>query len=132
MNIHVAVLCDAATDYGGKLNILGAFDGLNPPQFPFVYSQFSIALRLSFTNAEEGEHQLRLTVMDEDGKMLLPPFELAMNVGIPPESHFATMNIIIPHPPLQFQKPGLYSVDISLDGRQQGSIPLLVRPVKGK
>ena len=26
MNIQVAVLCDAATDDNGKLNLLGAFD----------------------------------------------------------------------------------------------------------
>ena len=26
MNIQVAVLCDAATDENGKLNLLGAFD----------------------------------------------------------------------------------------------------------
>ncbi|EEF60921.1 DUF6941 family protein [Pedosphaera parvula] len=127
MNIQVAVLCDAATDSGGKLNILGAFDGLNPPQFPFVYAQCCIALRLTFTSEEEGTHQLRLTFMDEDGKMLMPGIDLPIAVAIPAESHFATSNVIVVHPPLKFEKAGLYSVDISLDGRQQGSIPLLVR-----
>jgi hypothetical protein len=34
MNIQVAVLCDAATDDNGKLNLLGAFDTIYAPQLP--------------------------------------------------------------------------------------------------
>ena len=34
MNIQVAVLCDAATDDNGKLNLLGAFDTIYTQQLP--------------------------------------------------------------------------------------------------
>jgi hypothetical protein len=41
--------------------------------------------------------------------------------------HFATRNFIINIQQLKFENPGLYSIDISLDGQPQTSIPLLVR-----
>lgn len=127
MNIQVAVLCDAATDSGGKLNLLGAFDAINAPQFPFLYAQCSVALRMTFNNAEEGAHQLRLTFMEEDGKSLMPGIDVPMTVKIPEDAHFATSNVIVTIQQLKFDKPGLYSVDVSLDGVQKGSIPLLIK-----
>jgi len=42
MNIQVAVLCDAATDDNGKLNLLGAFDTIYTQQLPAVHPQCSI------------------------------------------------------------------------------------------
>jgi hypothetical protein len=41
--------------------------------------------------------------------------------------HFGTRNYIVNLQQLKFDKPGLYSIDISLDNRPQASIPLLVR-----
>jgi hypothetical protein len=41
--------------------------------------------------------------------------------------HFGTRNYIVNLQQLKFDNPGLYSIDISLDGRPQASIPLLVR-----
>ena len=54
MNIQVAVLCDAATDDNGKLNLLGAFDTIYTQQLPAVHPQCSIALRVTFASADEG------------------------------------------------------------------------------
>ena len=54
MQIQLAVLCDAATDYAGKLNILGTFDTLITSQLPAIHPQCSIALRLTFQKQEEG------------------------------------------------------------------------------
>ena len=48
MNIQVAVLCDAATDDNGKLNLLGAFDTIYTQQLPAIHPQCSIALRVTF------------------------------------------------------------------------------------
>jgi hypothetical protein len=39
MNIQVAVLCDAATDDNGKLNLLGAFDTIYTQQLPATHPQ---------------------------------------------------------------------------------------------
>ena len=44
MTIQVAVLCDAATDESGKLNLLGAFDTIYTQQLPAVHPQCSVRL----------------------------------------------------------------------------------------
>src|SRR3954464_1624177 len=124
MNIQTAVLCDAATEHGGKLNLLGAFDAIHAQQLPVLHPQCAIALRMTFTDAEEGSHTLRLTFMDEDGQSIMRGIDVPVTVAIPADAHFATSNIIVNIQQLKFDRPGLYSVDISMDGKQEGSIPL--------
>ncbi len=127
MNIQVAVLCDAATDDNGKLNLLGAFDTICTQQLPAVHPQCSIALRITFTQDEEGPHKLALNFVDADGRLILKPMEIPVQVAIPNDSHFGTRNFIVNIQQLKFETPGLFSIDLSLDGQSQASIPLLVK-----
>jgi hypothetical protein len=127
MNIQVAVLCDAATETNGKLSLLGAFDAIYAQQLPAIHPLCSMALRMNFTNAEEGPHQLRLSFVDEDGQGIMPAIDLPIRVAMPEDAHFITINCIVNIQPLKFDKAGLYSIDVSLDGRQRASIPLLVK-----
>ncbi len=130
MNIQVAVLCDAATDSNGKLNILGAFDTIFTQQLPAVHPQCSIALRATFSNTEEGAHKLTISFVDADGRSIMPNFPpIPVDVVVPEEAHFISRNFIINLQQLKFETPGSYSIDIALDGKEQASIPLLVRHV---
>ena len=143
MELQVAVLCDAATDYGGKLNLLGTFDTIHAARLPATHPQCSIALRMTFNKVEEGSHRVRINFVDEDGKSVLKamdpdgkpvfkPIELELPVVVPEESIFVSRNLIVTMQNIQFEKPGLYGVDIAIDGRQEGSIPLLVKHVHPK
>ena len=128
MDIQVAVLCDAATDNNGKLNILGTFDTIFTGQLPAIHPQCSIALRMMFNKVEEGQHKVRLNFVDEDGKSLMQkPIEQQVDVQVPEDTIFLSRNFIVNIQNLRFEKEGLYSIDIAVDGRQEGSIPLLVR-----
>jgi len=128
MNIQVAVLCDAATDDNGKLNLLGAFDTIYTPQLPATHPQCSIALRVTFSSGDEGKHTLRLNFVDADGHSIMPDFPpIPVEVVLPDDMHFGTRNFIVNIQQLKFENPGLYSIDISLDDQPQSSIPLLVR-----
>ncbi len=128
MNIQVAVLCDAATDDQGKLNLLGAFDTIYTPQLPAVHPQCSIALRVTFFSGDEGKHNLRFNFMDADGGSIMPDFPpLPIEVVLPEDMHFGTRNFIVNIQQLKFEAPGLYSIDILLDDASQTSIPLLVK-----
>jgi hypothetical protein len=136
MNIQVAVLCDAATESGGKLNLLGGFDAIYTPKLPtpeepVIHAQCAIALRMTFNNVEDGAHKLRLSFVDEDGKFIMPPIDLPIQVVVPPDTHFVTQNCIVNFQQLRFEKTGLYSIDIALDGRQEASIPLLIKHIPG-
>ncbi len=128
MNIQVAVLCDAATDDNGKLNLLGAFDTIKTPQLPAVHPQCSIALRVTFFSGDEGNHSLQLNFVDADGRPIMRNFPpIPVDVTLPEDMHFGTRNFIVNIQQLKFDNPGLYSIDIRVDDQPQGSIPLLVK-----
>ena len=127
MNIQVAVLCDAATDDNGKLNLLGAFDTIYTQQLPAVHPQCSIALRLTFGHEDEGARKLRLSFVDADGRSIMPGIDIPVDVSLPGDSHFGTRNFIVNIQQLKFEQPGLYSIDVALDEKTQSSIPLLVK-----
>ena len=127
MNIQVAVLCDAATDDNGKLNLLGAFDTIYTQQLPAVHPQCSIALRVTFGHEDEGQHKLRLNFVDADGHSIMPGIDIPVAVVLPGDSHFGTRNFVVNIQQLKFENPGLYSIDLSLDDQPQTSIPLLVK-----
>ncbi len=127
MNIQIAVLCDAATDYNGKLNILGTFDTIITSQLPAVHPQCSIALRIAFNKIEEGAHKVKMNFVDEDGAFIMPSIDMPVDVSIPGEVNLLARNFVINIQQLKFEKPGQYSIDVAIDGRQETSIPLLVK-----
>jgi hypothetical protein len=129
MNIQTAVLCDAATDDNGKLNLLGAFDTIYARELPAIHPQCAVALRVTFLAGDEGKRQLKLNFVDADGRAIMPPIEIPVEVALPDDMHFGTRNFIINIQQLKFETPGLFSMDVSLDGQLQANIPLLVKHV---
>jgi len=130
MNIQTAVLCDAATDDHGKLNLLGAFDTIYAQQLPAVHPQCAIALRITFTSGDEGTHQMKLLFVDADGRPMMPGMDIPVEVAIPEDTHFGTRNFIVNIQQLKFEAPGLYAIDVALNGQTVASIPLMVRLVQ--
>ena len=129
MNIQTAVLCDAATDDNGKLNLLGAFDTIYARELPAIHPQCAVALRVTFLAGDEGKRQLKLNFVDADGRAIMPPIEIPVEVALPDDMHFGTRNFIINIQQLKFETPGLFSMDLLLDGQPQANIPLLVKHV---
>lgn len=132
MTIQVAVLCDAATDYSGKLNLLGTFDTIYTPQIPAQHPQCSVAVRIAFDRVEEGPHMLVVNFVDEDGQPIMPSTDVAVDVAFPNDATFISRNFIVNIQQLKFDKTGLYSVNLALDDRQLCSIPLAVKELEQK
>ena len=130
MNVQIAVLCDAATDYAGKLNLLGTFDTIVTQQLPAVHPQCSVALRIVFSKVEEGQHKVKMNFVDEDGRFVMPSIDIPVDVMLPPDASFVARNFLINIQQLKFEKPGQYAIDIAVDGRQETSIPLQVKQVQ--
>jgi len=127
VNVQVAVLCDAATEDHGKLNLLGSFDTIYTPQLPAVHPQCAVALRVTFSPGDEGPHKLKLNFVNADGHSIMPPIEIPVAVTLPDDAHFLTRNFIINIQQLKFGEAGLYSVDVRLDDKSQVAIPLSVK-----
>lgn len=126
MNIEVYSLCDAATGDMGKLNILGAFDTIGARNLPVVHPQCAIALRMRFESIERGEHRVVVTFADLDGKNILPPVNGIINVNFPDGQRSGSSNLILNIQRLNLERYGEYSIDLAIDGRIEGSLPLFV------
>ena len=130
MNVQVAILCDAATDDNGKLNLLGAFDTIYAQQLPAVHPQCAVALRVTFTAGDEGQHKLTLTFINADGRPVMPAMEIPVALALPEDVYFVTRNFVVNIQQLKFVEAGLYSVDVLLDGQSLASIPLQVKLIQ--
>lgn len=127
MDVQIAVLCDAATDYNGKLNLLGTFDTIVTKQVPTHHPHCSVALRLVFSRMEEGDHQLRINFVDEDGRSIMPSIDLPLKVVFPPDASFLSRNFIVNIQHMKFPRLGQYAINIAFDGDHKTSIPLQVK-----
>ena len=127
MKIELFAMCDAATDSGGKLNILGAFDTIGAAKVPAVHPRCAIVVKIRFERIERGEHRLKLNIIDQDGGFIIPPLEAPLAVSFPDAQPSATAQLILDLHNLKFAKFGEFSIDLAVDGRQEASIPLFIR-----
>ena len=122
MDILVSTLCDFAADYQGKLCIQGGFDSLVARQFPVVHPE------------DEGTHELGLSIVDADGTPLdkeRMPIKINFPVPAFPEgASFFTRNLIMNFQGLRFEKPGNYSIDLTVDGELASRVPFRVVQVQ--
>lgn len=129
MQVEAFMLCDAATIEGGKLNVLGAFDSIYSPQVPTTHPACSVALRVRFDRAEEGQHRIKLAVVDEDGKPLAKLPEQVVEVSIPDNRNSVLVNQIVQMIGMPLNDYGHYAIDLTIDNRHEASLPLEVRPI---
>ncbi|MBL8022664.1 MAG: hypothetical protein JNK54_00075 [Elusimicrobia bacterium] len=127
MKIEIFALCDAATEGGGKLNVLGAFDVIGVPELPLVHPSCAVAIRIRFKRIEVGAHRVKVAVVDEDGRPSVPPFETTVEIRPLEGDESSVANLILNFQQLRFDKFGRYSVDLAVDGRQEGALPIYVR-----
>jgi hypothetical protein len=124
MQIEACLICDSASDYQGKLCILGAFDTIWASQAPVVYPHCAVATRLRFQRSEEGKHSVRLVLIDQDGNAVLPPLQADANVVVPPGVESACANLVLGMMPLQLPRFGVYHMDLAVDGDLKMRLPL--------
>ena len=128
MRVEIFTLCDAATlDAAGKLNILGSFDRLNARKEPVVHPQCTLAIKLRFERIEEGQKQIRIAFVDQDGASVMPNVEATTQVQCQDNDPSATVSLALNIQQLRLPRFDEYSIDLAIDGRQEASIPLFVR-----
>jgi hypothetical protein len=133
VNVEIFCLCDAATEAGGKLNILGAFDRVLSTELPAQVTQCAVAARVRFSREEEGEHQLRITFSDDDGALVIPALDSKIDLRFAGGELTLPINLIVLLPHLKLPRLGDYTVDLALDAVHVASLPLAVRrPVEGQ
>ncbi len=132
MNIEAFLLCDAATDQQGKLNILGAFDNIFAKKVPTMHPACAVAARIRFEKIEEGSHTIRIHIIDEDGKSIGPKLQGNINVRIGDDADSTATNIVLNIQRLKFEKYGQYRIDIAIDNQIKASLPFHVRKISNQ
>lgn len=126
MDVEAFILCDCATDQQGKLNILGAFDRLYTRKIPAVHPACAVAVRLRFSKFEEGEHTIKINLIDADGNPAGPMLERTISVSVPEDDNSCIRNIILNIQGLRLERTGEYRFDFAIDGNQEACLPLKV------
>ena len=132
MNIEAFLLCDCATDQRGKLNVLGAFDSTYARKMPIVYPACTVAARIRFEKIEEGDHKVRIDVVDQDGKAIVPRLDANISVKVRADAGSSVVNLILNLQRLKFENYGEYRIDLAIDGKVEGSLPFGVREVPSR
>lgn len=125
MQLEILTFCDAAAEYGGRLNIIGATDHVIVPAVPFKYQRCCVVMRFRVARIEQGEHSVRLMLIDADGRPLVNvdgKINLQMAGGAT-----GGVNMIVNINTLEFQGDGEHALEVAVDGIQIGSSPLFVR-----
>ncbi len=126
MNIEAFLLCDAATDQQGKLNVLGAFDNIYARQVPAKHPACAVASRIRFERIEQGEHSIRIDIIDFDGKSIGPKLDGKISVKVADNVDSSVVNIILNIQGLELKNFGQYRIDLAIDGRIEASLPLRI------
>ena len=129
MHVQIATLADSASDYQGKLCVLGAFDMICARQFPVVHPFCTLALRILFEPADVGTHRFSIRCTDATGAEVLKPLDLqpAMEIHFPsPFVPFITRNVVLNLQNLRFEKPGLIQWQLLCNQQPLATIPLRV------
>lgn len=132
MKIEAFLLCDAATDYHGKLNVLGAFDCIFSKKMPTVHPACAVVLRLRFSRIEEGNHKIKINFINEDGKMIIPSLDQTIVVRFRHGFDSTAANLVINLQGVKFDSFGEYRIDLAIDNREEASLPFYVRQIPEK
>src|SRR5262249_34123892 len=128
MNIEAFLLCDAATDSNGKLNLLGAFDSFFVQEVPAVHPHCAVVLRLRLDRAEHGEHTITRHRTDEAGRPVMQPLEGRLRAHGTANTT-ATSNLILNMQGLKLARYGELAFHLQIDGKPVASLPLYIRRV---
>ena len=129
MKVELFAICDAATDYNGRLNMLGIIDSIWAEKVPAVHPQCAVAVRLRFQKIEEGMHTVRTSMVNADGSAVVKPVEAEVNVQFQAAVGSAASNMILNLHGIRFAEFGEYSIDLAVDSRHEASLPLYIREV---
>lgn len=126
MIIEAFLLCDAATDQQGRLNVLGAFDGIFARELPVVYPACAVAARVRFSRIEEGSHPVRINIIDEDGTAVVPRLDGNVTVHIGGSTSSAVVNLVLNLQRIKLERYGQYQIDLAIDDEVKASLPFYV------
>lgn len=124
MKLDLALIADAATvDGSGKISILGIFDQIAAQEFPARHERMCLVLRFIASASETGEREVDVIIRGPEGDEMA---RLSGTVGLSGFSGPDGVRIpqILHLDGFVFPVPGLYAMDVSIDGDVQETLAL--------
>lgn len=126
MHISFAVFADGANlSQEGKLNVLGVFDALQVGGFPSVHPRTHFVVRLKGNVEDTGAHTLTFSWVNPGGEVLWSS-DGELNVTPGPNPAFEMDLPVIAVIDLPLNAPGLYTMQVALDGEHTADVRLFV------
>ncbi|MBA3343335.1 MAG: hypothetical protein H0T48_16080 [Gemmatimonadaceae bacterium] len=126
MHISFAVFADGANlSQEGKLNVLGVFDALQVGGFPSLHPRTHFVVRLKGSVEDKGPHTLTFNWVNPAGEVLWSS-DGQLDVAPGPNPAFEMDLPIIAVIDLPLNLPGLYTMQVSLDGDPRADVRLFV------
>jgi len=129
MQVEIFSLCDAATCDSGKVNILGAFDSVFVKEIPAVHPHCAIVLRVRFDYLQGRDHEVTVNFINADGRDVMPPAKGKMHINFPENQRSVSHNLILNIQGLKLNELGEHAVELTIDGKHEGSLPLFVKKI---
>jgi len=126
--VDFAFICDYA-EVSNKINALGiGFDTIFATKVPIKHRSFTLVFKLRANIVEAGEKNIRISLIDEDGKNIIPDMNAKIAINRPPEGLESKAQIAIGFDNVEFPKYGSYSLHVVVEGTDMISIPIRVSP----
>ena len=129
MEVSFAFLCDHA-EQSAKLTAVGiGFDTIHATQVPTVHPSFFAVIALRFSRLEAGQKRIRMHLQDADGKDVVPPLNVTIEVREPaPTYTHSTHRIALGFQMVRFSAYGDYQITFLVDEMEATTLPLKVAP----
>ena len=121
MRLAALILCDAANIVNdGRFNLLGGgITQVRAMQYPAT-GRLTVVARIEVLPTEVGIHRIGLRLTNADGRDVIPPVEGTANV----ETGVRFLNIALAMENIPYAAPGIYSLQVLLDGEDRDSAPI--------
>jgi hypothetical protein len=126
LNIDFSFICDYA-DVTGKINALGiGFDTIYSPRVPCKHPSFFLVVQVRASTVESGEKNLRVNLIDEDGKDVIPAITGKFTIPKPASGMESVGRIAMRFNNVEFPRYGDYSLHAVIEGHEMVRVPLKV------
>jgi hypothetical protein len=120
VELDTLLLADYAIVAEGKLFIQGGgVTEVRAPTFPWVHPQLALVIRFRLDDDEAwGEHTLNLRMVGPNSSFAIPPTDLSVPAAelpdVPDIDRFVQLALTVA--PIPFPAPGIYQLELALDG----------------
>jgi hypothetical protein len=128
MKVEILTVCDYATNYGNKLCIIGAAETFHSTAPQSFLTNCFLVYRLRFEVGEEGDHNLKIVISDEDGKEVKQFTKSNIKAVLRPDGGFIPNLAMIPLNGILLPKYGEFSISLFGDNQLLASIPIYCYP----